>query len=145
MSPPPPPPPPHSSRRRRRIVTLVGNVCEAAPRSLFWVPQRIPGSVFRISFHPDWQIDNGIFNRPIIARTQILVHRWSWNKGFGAVSQTDCGTGYKSPTPPPHPPTPPPPPHTHTLPRPLRTFTNGCLHHFLLVRTLLLHNALSFV
>ena len=23
--------------------------------------QRIAGSTFRISFHPDWQIDNGIF------------------------------------------------------------------------------------
>ena len=37
--------------------------------------QRITGSVFRISFHPDWQIDNGIFNRPIMACSQIRVHR----------------------------------------------------------------------
>ena len=40
-------------------------VCEAVPRSLFWA--------FRISFHPDWQIDNGFFNRPIMARTQIPI------------------------------------------------------------------------
>ena len=35
--------------------------------------QRITGSAFRISFHPDWQIDNGFFNRPIMTRTKILV------------------------------------------------------------------------
>ena len=38
--------------------------------------KRLTGSAFRISFHPEWQIDNGFFNRPIMARTQILVHRW---------------------------------------------------------------------
>ena len=31
---------------------------------------------FRISFHTDWLIDNGFLNRAIIARAQILVHRW---------------------------------------------------------------------
>ena len=55
-------------------------VCEAVPRSLFWA--------FRISFHPDWQIDNGFFNR--------LVNH-------GAYSNPDtqvrgpwfvCGAGY---------------------------------------------------
>ena len=80
-----------SSLRRRSNVTLVSNVCEAAPRSLFWAPNGFNelSEVFRISFHPDWQIENGIFNRPIIGLTQILVHGWSWNKDFGAVSQTD--------------------------------------------------------
>ena len=35
-------------------------------------------------------MDNGFFNRPIIAHTQILVHRWGpSNKDSGAVSQTD--------------------------------------------------------
>ena len=38
--------------------------------------QRIPGSAFGISLHPFWQIDNGFFLRPIMARTQILVRRW---------------------------------------------------------------------
>ena len=27
------------------------------------------------SLQPDWQIDNGFFNRPIMAHTQIVVHR----------------------------------------------------------------------
>ena len=59
--------------------TPVSNVCKVAPRSLFWASrrtQRITGSAFRISFQPDWLIDNAIFNRPIMARTQILVLRW---------------------------------------------------------------------
>ena len=59
--------------------TPVSNVCEVAPRSLFWASrrtQRIIGSAFRISFQPDWLIYNAIFNRPIMARTQILVLMW---------------------------------------------------------------------
>ena len=35
--------------------------------------QRIAGSEFGISFHLDWQIDNGFSNRLITAHTQILV------------------------------------------------------------------------
>ena len=38
------------------------------------IPQRteqITGNTFQISLQPDWQIANGIFNRPIIAHTQI--------------------------------------------------------------------------
>ena len=35
--------------------------------------QRITGSAFRIFFQPNWQIGNGIFNRPIMERTQMLV------------------------------------------------------------------------
>ena len=38
--------------------------------------QQITGSVFQIYFHPDWQFDNVFFDRPIMARDQILVHRW---------------------------------------------------------------------
>ena len=40
--------------------------------------QRITGSAFRISFHPDWQIDNAMafFNRPIIAPTQGFRRRY---------------------------------------------------------------------
>ena len=38
----------------------------------------------------DWQIDNGSFNKPIMARTQILAHRvGGGGEDFGAVSQTD--------------------------------------------------------
>ena len=44
--------------------------------------QRITGKAFRICFHPDWQIDNGIFNWPIMASTQILVHMWGLGQRF---------------------------------------------------------------
>ena len=36
--------------------------------------QRITGSVFRIFFHPDSQIDDEFLNRPIMGPTQILVY-----------------------------------------------------------------------
>ena len=54
--------------------------------------QRVTGSAFRISFQPDWQIDNGFFKWPIMARSQILVYRrgggggGGQNKDFGDVS-----------------------------------------------------------
>ena len=66
------------SLHRRRNLTLVSKVCEAASISLSWEPNglnELPEIRFGISFHPDWQINNGLFNRPIIKRTQILVHR----------------------------------------------------------------------
>ena len=50
--------------------------------------QRFTGNALRICFQSDWQINNGFFNRPITARTQILVLSWAQNKDFGAVSQT---------------------------------------------------------
>ena len=55
-----------------------------------WNPRT--GNAFRISFQPDWQIDNGFCNNPIMARTQILVLIWgliTWIMDFSAVSQTD--------------------------------------------------------
>ena len=51
---------------------------EAALISLFWAPnrQRIgAGNEFRCFLLPDWQINNGIFNRRAMALTQALVHR----------------------------------------------------------------------
>ena len=33
-----------------------------------------PNNAFQISFQPDLQIDNGYFNKPIMAHTEILVH-----------------------------------------------------------------------
>ena len=36
--------------------------------------QRITGGAFQISFRLDWQIDHGVFNTPIMARSQILVN-----------------------------------------------------------------------
>ena len=44
--------------------------------------KRFAGSAFPISFQPDWQVYNGIFKRPIMARTQILVHKWGQEQGF---------------------------------------------------------------
>ena len=63
----------------RYNLTSVINVCKAALISLFWgaqQTQQITKNVFQISLQPDWQTDNGIFNRPIMVHTQILVHRW---------------------------------------------------------------------
>ena len=52
--------------------------------------QLLTRNAFQISFQPDWQINNGLFNTPIMARTQILVHRLeAQNKDFRAVSRTD--------------------------------------------------------
>ena len=52
------------SLRRKRNLTSVSNVRETAPRALFWVPNGLNSlfneSAFRISFHPDWQIENDI-------------------------------------------------------------------------------------
>ena len=43
-----------------------------------------------ISFNPDWQIDNGFFNKLIIARNQILVQsEGAQNKYFSVVLHTD--------------------------------------------------------
>ena len=52
----------NASLRHRRNLASVSNVCEAAPISLFWAPTdlQIAGRAFRISFHPDWQMDHGI-------------------------------------------------------------------------------------
>ena len=44
--------------------------------------QQITGRTLRISFHPDWQIDNGFFNRPVMTRTQILKHTDDPEQGF---------------------------------------------------------------
>ena len=47
------------SLRCRCNLTPVSNVCEAAPKSLFWASnrvERITRNAFRISFQTDWQI-----------------------------------------------------------------------------------------
>ena len=71
--------------------TSVSNVLRNSTDNRVLGPQRIQlftGNALRISFHSDWQINNGFFNRPITARTQILVLSWAQNKNFGAVPQT---------------------------------------------------------
>ena len=35
-----------------------------------------------MSLQPDWQIDNGLFNWPIMVHTQILIHRWGPRRRF---------------------------------------------------------------
>ena len=64
--------------------------------------QRITGNAFWISFQPDWQIHSGIFNRPIMACTQILVHRWGPTTRISVLFRrraqlkisSICGAGY---------------------------------------------------
>ena len=82
-----------SLRRRRNLTSAAGmsNV-EASRRSLgfgFWAPNGL--NVVCFEFPLRWQIDNGFFNRPIIAGTQILLHRLRpvAYKDFGSSSQTD--------------------------------------------------------
>ena len=41
---------------------------------------------FCISLQPDWQTNNGIFNRPIMVQTPILVHSWGPEQGFWCCS-----------------------------------------------------------
>ena len=52
--------------------------------------QLITRNVFWISLQPDWQVNNDIFNRPIMVCIKILVHKWrARKKDFSAVLQTD--------------------------------------------------------
>ena len=87
-----------SLRRRRNLTSAAGmsNV-EASRRSLgfgFWAPNGL--NVVCFEFPLRWQIDNGFFNRPIIAGTQILLHRLRpvAYKDFGSSSQTDLTRGF---------------------------------------------------
>ena len=71
----------------RRNLTMVSNIREAVPRSLFWAPNRLNESRevrFEFPFILIGQSIVYFFNRPIMARTQILE---APNKDFGAVSQ----------------------------------------------------------
>ena len=60
------------------MLTISSNVCEAAPRSLFWAPSglnelpevRLVSPVILIG-----KPTLAFLNRPIMARTQILVNR----------------------------------------------------------------------
>lgn len=58
--------------------------------------QRITGKAFRIFFHTDYPIDNGFFNRPVLIRTQILVHRWEPSTRISALS-TEISLVYANP------------------------------------------------
>ena len=54
-------------------------------------PDELPAMPPEISFHPDWQIKNGIFNRPIMVRIQVRVHRWGPEQEFR--HSFICGSG----------------------------------------------------
>ena len=60
-----------SRRNKPRLVTSAKQCREPSSRAP--VDSTIQKCV-SISFHPDWQMDNTSFNRPIMARTQIRVH-----------------------------------------------------------------------
>ena len=59
-----------------------GQLRRRYPCSVPQLIQRITGKAFRISLGPDWQIDSGIFKRPIMTSTQILIHMWGLGQGF---------------------------------------------------------------
>ena len=62
----------------------MSNVCEATPiKSLFWDPNGLTGNVFWISLQPDWQINNGFLNRPIMVWDYLI----SWYTGRGPEQQ----------------------------------------------------------
>ena len=67
------------SLRCRGNLTPVSNVCEAAPISLFWAPNglnELPEVHFQFPFNLIGKSTMAFFNRPIMARAQILVHGW---------------------------------------------------------------------
>ena len=52
-------------------LTPPNNVCEAVPRSLFWVPSgldKLPEACFQIAVQLDWKINNSFFRRLIRSR-----------------------------------------------------------------------------
>ena len=65
------------SLRRRPNVTPVSNVCEAATNPCVGFPTDSTNYRKCVSNfpQPDWQINNGFFKGPIIARNQILVEK----------------------------------------------------------------------
>ena len=77
-----------SLRRRPRNLTSVSNVCEAVPSSLFWAPNglnELPEVRFEFPFILIGKSTMAFFNRPIMARTQILVHRWGSRTRISAL------------------------------------------------------------
>ena len=79
----------------RCILTLVSNICKAALISLFWAPVQSMNYwhfEFPLNMIGKWTtlIFMAIFNSPVLARTQILIHtRGAQNEDFAAVLQTD--------------------------------------------------------
>ena len=65
------------SLRGRRNLTLVSDICEAAPKSLFGAPNglnKLPEIHFIFPFNLIGKLTMAFFNRPVMVRTYILVH-----------------------------------------------------------------------
>ena len=65
------------SLRRRHNLTLASNVCEVALRSMFCAPNGLD-KLMEVRFEFPFILfdSNGFFNKPVMVRAQILVHRW---------------------------------------------------------------------
>lgn len=61
------------SLRWRRNLTSVSTVSADEPRYRCSVPQRTQRRTFEISFYPDWQIDDVLFERPNMACTTVVL------------------------------------------------------------------------
>ena len=75
---------------RCNLTSVYSYICEIVPVSLFWVPNGLRELIemFQIFSKPDWEIKNyGIFKRPIMVHTQILVHRWKPRKRIPLLFQ----------------------------------------------------------
>ena len=86
--------PKRTSLHHSHSLTTISRVCKAAPISLFWAPNRLnelPEVSFQFPFHLIGKLPMAFFNRPIMARTQTLVHRWESRTRiiFSAVWLTD--------------------------------------------------------
>ena len=80
------------SLRDRRNLTSESNACEAAPGSSFWAPNglnELPQRAFRISFHLDCRIDNGILTGKHGVYSNPGTQVETQSKEYGAVLQTD--------------------------------------------------------
>ena len=41
------------------------------------------GNAFQVSLQPDWQMDNGMFDNPVLVCTQPLLHKVGDGRGRG--------------------------------------------------------------
>ena len=78
-----------------RLVTCLRNSAEIlevvpCPQWTQKITEKGPEGRFEFPFILGLQNNNGFFNRPVMARTQILVHRWGpRNKDFSTGLQKD--------------------------------------------------------
>ena len=79
---------PTCSLPRRHNFMPFSDVCEEAPRFLLWSPNglnELPERHFGFSFILIVQSTIVFFNRPVLIRTQILVHRWGPSTRISAL------------------------------------------------------------